>query len=781
MQRWIVCLLLLAGSPVSPALACGFYPVGEEVRFHLLEPQAFGFKDLEPFCYTTHYFSAFPEAAGRVDSGRQEYDGNIRQWANYCRHKVSAAAIDSAVYELSAYDIQDADSHNGMLRYLYASGDTAAVNYLVFAKSCEVFNGFYSDEWEHTDVAQIPHQQEQIDAALAYAARQHNKNLRSRYAFLAVRMAYYSNHYSIVKAAWKKYFQHPATAIDYWAMHFRALAEDSGVLKNYYAAQVFWNAPEKRVQIFQRWDRAIPAAATLKYAHTAEERAAVWFMTGLHNPARAMQEISELNRYAPHSEALSFLLMRELSKLEDWIYTPYYTYFNPTLPARSESIMGEISAALQNLPGDRRYAAGLLRFVQAGSAGTRSDPALWRVSAAWLNAMTGRNEAAVTAVNALQRQLIIDSSVRRQSDWIKAICLTARQRCGHTTIPEMAKPLLMAAQQAHNNRFLFAIGRELEYKGAATEAALLFSKTNAGADRWGETDGVAQTVFWRSRRHSFTLGDDYYSDYFYYIDAQYTPAQLTALIDAAILKPAPADSFSQWACKEVVGDKDRLYDLLGTKYIRRNELGKALTAFREVNDTLYTSKNYGYNTYLDANPFYTNLYNEHTPTKADTARFTKAGITARLIEYLQLAQNRSTPNRAYCYFLAANCYLNMTQHGNSWMMRRYYWSGNGGRTNLEDDAEYFGAVQAQHYYLLAKAATAQKTFGALCLRMAGRCEKYRLMDVLSGHERWRNDVEDTILFRKNKYWAQLKREYPDDYDELISNCTVFEQYFAAAR
>lgn len=117
------------------------------------------------------------------------------------------------------------------------------------------------------------------------------------------------------------------------------------------------------------------------------------------------------------------------------------------------------------------------------------------------------------------------------------------------------------------------------------------------------------------------------------------------------------------------------------------------------------------------------------------------------------------------YFLAANCYFNMTQYGNSWMMRRYFWTSNAFKTKLEDDEEYFNCLLAKQFYLKAKEVTRSKKFAALCLRMAGRCESYR-MENLS-----QNQV------KSNKYYLRLKKEYPADYEDLMSNCESFTRYF----
>jgi len=238
---------------------------------------------------------------------------------------------------------------------------------------------------------------------------------------------------------------------------------------------------------------------------------------------------------------------------------------------------------------------------------------------------------------------------------------------------------------------------------------------------------------------------------------------MEALI-GSILKNKIKDKFSIWEYNVVQKDISRLYDLLGTKYIRQNKLQNALASFKKVADTIWTSALYHYG-YLDANPFYTNYYNEHSKTADDSLKFTKTTITETLINYLNKASDPKIKNRAYYYFLVANCYFNMTQYGNSWMMRRYYWTRNETKTNLEDDTEYFKCNLAKQYYLEANEVSKNKKFAALCLRMAGRCEEYKIR---------RNNNYKTI----NRYFVQIKKQYPEYYEDLISNCESFNNYFS---
>ncbi len=197
-----------------------------------------------------------------------------------------------------------------------------------------------------------------------------------------------------------------------------------------------------------------------------------------------------------------------------------------------------------------------------------------------------------------------------------------------------------------------------------------------------------------------------------------------------------------------------------------------------MNDSLYTSPYRPFRDYLDANPFYADFYTEHRRTKGDTIRFTKGAITARLINYCDRAADPGEPLRAQYAFLAGNGYLNMTQYGNSWMMRRYYWTSSGEQNGLEDDAEYFGAMQARDLYTRAAGYARDRRFAALCLRMAVRCENYRLLS------RWDQSrpafsprsATDEWITRNNPYRRALNRRFPEYADELLNYCTAFETY-----
>lgn len=773
MKPWKLLFLLLALEPVAGANACVYYPWGEAIRFHLLESSAFGFRDMTQFNFSSDRYTYMPES---LPEAPVTYDGNILQWAAYCEGKVPASAIHHAVYEMDYFDLRDSGRGNEMVRYLARRGDTAALNYLAFAKSCEIYDNYVRDPWERSEMTDSNHS-ENFRLAQRYASAAKNPGLRKRYAFLAIRISYYVfQGEGAAEAVWKKYFsgEELRTTIDYWALFFRALSDTNPARQNCLLAQVFIHAPEKRERCFQHFNWSSPLDSACLYAKNRMERSAIHNIYALHNPGRALAQIQGVSRQLPNSGFLDFLILRELTKLEDWIYTPTYTHFSPSM--RSERWEEPpAKRAMQNVGGDREYAEKLLGFVRSRPFGTRANPVIWQTADAYLLAMTGRYPEAQASLEKAQRIEGNDAQSARQHGMLKSLWTVANMRRGAAGIPQFSKKILMAEERRGKNAFLFAMGRELEAKDNMTDAALLYSRINERSDGWRDQD----VIYWRTKRGHVNWYDDYYDEYFGYLDAAYSTRQMEALLGSFPRSPAH-DSFTRWLYAHVTIDESRLKDLLGTMYIRKNDLASALRVFRTVPDSLYRSEQHPFRTYLAANPFYTNMYNEHRTVAADSVQLTKAEITERLMEHLRLANDPQNPERSRHYFLAANCYLNMTQYGNSWMMRRFAWTATARKSKLEDDAEYFRANLAQHYYLRAKATSKDRKFAALSLRMAGRCEKYRLMDVMADHSHWWFDQHE-LVFRKNRFWRQLRREYPGEAEELLSNCSSFERYYAAGR
>lgn len=773
MKYLIACILFLAGSVGYYIFACGpSYP--DEVRFNIFKPDAFRQKGFEDFRYSNHLFTYAPvDGAALTDSiGYILPDENNRLWKKYCKNKPSDEDIEEAVYQLSITDMESDTLKNSMIEYLKKTKNKPALDYLEFAKGCEEVNRFLSDPWERDKGDyQAPLRQQLIAEALQNATKSKDE-IRLRYAFLAIRLAFYNNDAKTIDAVYKQYFQdrQKKNIIDYWALYFYTPFQPESANANFNAAQVFANAPDKRMNTVYQYKKSIPVNTTLEFATNNQEKIAVWLIDAVRNPGKALinlQKIYELDRNASY---LDFLLLREINKLEDWIYTPEYYLFTPSVPYDSQYGDIKYSTLLKNVEKDRKYAQALLSFVNTADSANNKKKTLWRSSKAYLHLMLKEYDQALAICSSLQQTIKPYEKSYQQIRMIEALALVGKQEKGKAIIPEKVKPLILQQQAQKNYPFIFAIAKELESKGNTTDAALMLTNVNKG-DAWNEGN-----VYWKNSKGVENSYVNFYWQYFGYVDAQYTAAELKNLMADIRSNRNKADAFSSWKYASIKNEsQSRLYDLLGTKYIRENNLEAALQAFKNVNDTIWASEQYPYKFYLAANPFYTNMYNEHTPTYADTIHFTKTTITSTLIDYLKKAADVKRNDRDYYYFLVANCYLNMTEYGNSWMMRRYYWSSAEREEGFSDDNEYYSCILAKKYYLEAKKLSRSKKFAALCLRMAGRCEAYNLRHTYDD----RYNTNEYKLFQRNRYYKDLKKQYPGYYDDLTSNCESFESYFAA--
>ena len=467
-----------------------------------------------------------------------------------------------------------------------------------------------------------------------------------------------------------------------------------------------------------------------------------------------------------------------MNKLEDWIYTPYFTSFKPSMEGSYEDSWQEELKPYpaERLRQDREYALEILNFINSADLKTVENPLLWKICRAYLNLMTENYSASINEISTLLKDRNLSNPVVRQLKILKALALSSGSKNGN--LPDEIKPVLMKEFGMANNKLIFAVARELEFKGNTTDAAILLSKLNERVDIKNYDTYWRTGIYWRTPSHFYTMMVNYYDDYFFYLDASYTTKQISDLI-SDLKENNKNDDFDKWKYSVIKNDIPRLYDMLGTKYLRQDNLQSALDNFEKVDDSLWSSKYYPYKDYLNSNPFSPNFYNQHKKNRDDTVQFTKVGVTKRLIEYLKKAEDTKNKDRDYYYFLAANCYFNMSEYGNSWLMKRYYWTVWLHETLFEDDDDYFKCKLAIKYYLKAKEVSKSKKFKALCTRMAGRCDDYRF-DFINREKSSDTNYELYVESRRNQnqYYNDLKSQHSIFYNDLISNCETMEKFFA---
>ena len=750
MKKLLLCTALLL-SNWTAVFACGYSPYGEDVRYSLFLPRYFDYTEFNAFYYNANAF-------GQDFVYEAKYESNVYDWYQYTHQKVSVEAINDFLNHLALTDIQP-DSKNEFIAYLYKNKANGVLNYLRIAKKAEAVNALaYNDPWERNDSEIETNKSEFLDTVIKAYEAEKNVYLKRRYAFLAIRSAYYAGDKAVIKQFFEKEFQNKTKDyLYYWSLFFNCFDKpDSAVA----VAQIMAHSKEKNFASYYFFHEGFDLAKALEQAQTNEEKAVVYAYASMQKIDKNLDFLKEIYKNDPKARILSFLILREINKIEDWVYTPYYTNYLPSVAAGSswadEFTVSTTETMRTRSENDRLYAQDVLEFINSVNFSKVENVALWRASQIQLMFITKNYTDCLTKINDFEKQYS-NQKVWEQIEKIKALCLVSNQEMNKAVIPEPVQEIILKYKS--DERFLFALGRELEFRGNLVDGLALI----ATASGQGFEDYEA-SVEWMGNRLKSSGNLQVFYNYFDYLDFVYSSQQLKLIVTK--LNSAIDSDFEKNIYSKLLKDKNNLIDLLGTKYIRENNLTQAYSTFKSIDDG-YWQENYNAWEHdkfderyaFDANPFYDLKHTTNFIPRKERFLVNKLSVTQHLIKYLNLANNPATADRDYYYFLVANCYFNMTQRGNSWMLRRFNSTSN----NMEhlddsyiDEAEYFKVNWAQKYYMQAYKTAKTDKFKALCLRM--------------------------VDFAKegNSNFGLVKESYPSFYDDL-SGCENLTEFFKARR
>ncbi len=757
--RLSIILLLLTS---SLSIACGYYPYGEDIRFSLLKPRTVFPGEENRFFYTSNLFYGDYEFLGESIN---HFDENLSLWETYLKNKVDKTSIFEAVYQSSVDDLKNTGSNNAMIQLLQKPENKAILDYLIFAVQCSDYNGSFNDSWERSHKDSKKARMRMIKKAMKYASKQKDEQLKKRYAHLAIRLAFYKGDSDLVNDIYKKFFANNESlnTLDLWALHFKIQVTNSSPERNIDVARVFTHSKEKRFSIHQFYDNAFNFEYIYSIAKTNEDRAALIYFKSSVSLDRSLKYIKLFAENSTDEALLSELVLREINKIEDWVLTPYYSQFEPSTPLNwdYESDSKQLNERMEN---DRKYALEFSNWMKTT-----------KVKFSWWNSFQLHSQFIAQDFKGLSEKITAEIKLRAENDEqvkflnrLFVLTKVASKEDVYLSDKRVQKTILEEAENA-SNQFLFALARELEYADNSTDAACLYAYVN----KVGEWD---EGAFWKTKERHQSLNSDIYYEYFTYLDVAYSIEQMNDLIDYLKTNTRKSE-FRAWMDAEIMTEFTRLYDLVGTKYFRKNQLEKALEAFLKVDKSMWTSDSYYYKQFLDEDPFINNFYARGVEPQYDSKRsYTKPQIVKKMLDLRRTYETETGDKKAMAAYLLANGYRNMSQYGNAWMMRRYYWSSVAYRTGIEDDDEYFECNLAQKYYMLAHKASKTSKFSVLALRMAGKCEEFKLYHQADSYL---SDEEFQDLYSSNSIYEELKRKYPEDYDLVVSNCDALQGYFDA--
>jgi hypothetical protein len=293
--------------------------------------------------------------------------------------------------------------------------------------------------------------------------------------------------------------------------------------------------------------------------------------------------LKKIYENSSQSKILDFLLLREINKIEDWVYTPYYTNYFPSIEyanywwsEKSHEI--ETTETLRaRSEKDRLYAQQVLNFVNTVDYSKIKDVVLWKAAQIQLLFITRNYAACLNKIDAFEKQYAKEK-VLPQIEKIKALCLISNQEVGKAIIVEKAKPILL--KYLGDEHFLFSIGRELEFRKNLPDGLALIAYGQLETMNEYEY-GYLNSVEWRGNRLKNSGNLEYFYDYFDYLDFVYSADEMQIVINK--INTTSGDAFYKTIYSKLLTDKTYLKDLLGTKYIREDRLWDAEKTFKQLN------------------------------------------------------------------------------------------------------------------------------------------------------------------------------------------------------
>ncbi len=757
MKHWILSICFLIS--VNTVNGCGgWYPFSDVIRFSIFSPLLFDDGGMSEFYFSSRNSSELYEHTFKSDR-------NVDDWFNVCKQKVKKNLVFEAIYQLSALGIVDEESDHIFVKKMMELGKEDHLQYLAFAKKNSYLNNAYEDSWER-GYKELKHKRSHaIQDAEHYAELTEDKTLKRRYAFVAIRLAFYNGDHLQINRLYDNYFAGTTElTIDYWAKYYQLHTVDSPVIRNFTLAQLFEKTPTKRPGLYLMFNRDVEMNDVLKFATSNKEKANVLFMYTLRKTDRQLSNIRRIYELNPDHVLLPFLIVREVNKLEHWVMSTKYTAFAPILRPGYDyrsSNQALINSAIEE---DQKYAESFLSWLYSVKPTLNQE--LYN-SVVSLTQFISDDAAA--AYQTLSTAKYDDEELIAWKGRMMGILKVAAFKS--TKIESIDLSIYLTGDYFARQRFLFLMGRLFEFRNDLGVAASLYSHLNQNKSRvvWAEPKGYT----------AFNLS--FYSDYFDYFDANYNAQDVVGIVDYAKSAPKLNPELTH-LLEHVTKDHVRLLDLIGTKYLRQGELLKSISYLKQVPTHYWQSDARSYKKYLSANPFYADFYSGHDERKADTITYTKYEVVQNLYDLIELEKTQTGNANAQTNFLIANCYFNMTTHGNSWMMKRSWWSKHSYNTVYVDSDEFNKCITAKSYYMKASNASEVDMFEALCLRMAGRCESYGLYfdedyDYDFDYDPYGGFRE--YMFDKNTTYKALKNKFPEWHMELVSNCHSFNRFYSS--
>ncbi len=696
-------------------------------------------------------------------------DPNTDEWKSYTANAATGADIDSFIYKTSYNELKSLYGNiekgtplamrpqfagNTFTSWFEKSKDFEALGYLMYAKQCEPYVTT-ENEWDHPAVDTGKMSRLAKNGQQLYAAAKNNF-IKDKYAFQVIRLCLYANKPAQAIEQFDKLTgMRENGSYTYW----RSLSLKAGALfrmkrKNeaaYLFSKVFDQSDYLRKSAFVSfdWCTGQDAAPVLPLCKTPHERAVVYVMDGLHEYDQALPDIIAAYSADPQVTGLDVLMTREINKVEQRYQRPGL-YAERNVGSTYNSPESTAQAELQK---QKQYLSQLNAFAQKAAAEKKTgSTAFWYLSASYLSFMD-RNVADCKKMMELAKAAGMKPA---EQDMYHTLQIIYAVRSSGTMTAQLEAQLLpdlkWLKEQHELMPFRYAMNTII------TTAYL-------------KADDTVKAIY------SLGLGNAYNAP-----DFTDDAGGLLERMSIAKLQEVQAfaaksnkTAYERWLTDSSIYTAALLYELEGTKYLRKHQFAKAIAPLEKSDkaDML-------------PDPFTIGISEKMTWPEDDSTHLMSKLTFAKRMAALEtkLAQTPDDPTLLIEY---ATGLYNMTYYGNAHHAYTYYRSTSDDnayfnspeRTKLsEEEQEFYGAMKAEANFAKAAMKAKNKEQQAKALFMAAKCWQKRCPGkAYSYYEEEQLKIYYSNSL-KNPYFLQLKAASANTafYQEAIGTCGYLQDY-----
>ncbi|GAA4467883.1 hypothetical protein GCM10023093_24450 [Nemorincola caseinilytica] len=635
---------------------------------------------------------------------------NANEWSTYTWGAARPADIDTVMYNVPGYEFVDAYANNdwGRLRqntfiqWLLLPQNKKAMDYMLFAKKVELAHSRWTQDeqnlwkWRIVDVGMDREGEYFLikDAMVLCENADVAQFLRQRYAFQAVKMMYYENYYSTdtvicdadggtkdntpLIQCYERYLKDRPTIVAKWGRLYYGLSFADKRKRAAELIRCFHRCDEKKDFIYKHLS-AGEVNDLLATEKNKEMRAAIYAYKGIKTPGKAMAEIKAVYENAPGSDYLGLLMVREISKLDNWVLGPEVNGFYSGSDRGSDWYdHGDTLArffALKNLAKDKVYMRQLMSCLE-GLRDLRGKNATLRMLAlAHLHQVDKNFAMAATYLDKIPRQK--DRTIEQQRNVERIIHImntediaagTVQQKLyEHFAVLDVVKKeagywdYYYPPVDVRSELYLMLSGK-FRKKGDIVMAHLLFRKADMQVnDHCGyNPPGEDDTEF---RYH-----------YIHHLDRYGRPEDVDSLL--AFYDKKGKTAFERSVMPERRGKNEWYAELKGTLLMRQGKFEEALAVYSNLPEN-YWAENYEFKIYLDRLNITaggTLLPEPETMPRYYDMVSKKYALQDIVRLRKQLQTEKDSTKVARICFQLGNAFYNMSYYGRDWMMYSYGWS-----------------------------------------------------------------------------------------------------------